>query len=103
MSDNIYIFKEGFVRKMYFQKSNLTIQFVGKNGTPFYEIDLEECIDSASILDWIYQVQSKNWANPEVMFALLWIFDNAVKEIFGGDVQATFCPCGNHETRYWNK
>jgi hypothetical protein len=36
-----------------------------------YEIDLERVHDSAGMLDWIYQVRQKVWANSRVMMDLL--------------------------------
>ncbi len=36
-----------------------------------YEIDLEEMTCSAEILDWIFQIQGKTWATPQVMYDLL--------------------------------
>jgi len=53
-----------------------------------YEIDLERIRDSASMLDWIFQVQAKRWATPAVMNDLLAAF----QAIF--DPQRNLCSWG---------
>ena len=50
-----------------------------------YEIDLEEIDSSASILDWIFQVRGKNWADAQTVYDLL----NAFREIL--HPQANYC------------
>lgn len=35
-----------------------------KTTRPSYYIDLDRCLDSASVLDWICQVAGKTWATP---------------------------------------
>jgi hypothetical protein len=51
----------------------------------FYEIDLETIGSSGSMLDWIFQVQQKTWADASVMNDLL----AALHDIF--DPQANLC------------
>lgn len=53
---------------------------------PYYEIDLEEIHSSAAILDWIYQILGKAWADADTMHNLL----RAVKDIL--HPQANYCP-----------
>jgi hypothetical protein len=53
-----------------------------------YYVDLEEITSSAQILDWIFQIRQKQWANPKVMADLL----EAFKTIL--DPQANYCSMG---------
>ncbi len=55
---------------------------------PHYEIDLEEINSSAEMLDWIFQVASKQWADARTLAELVWALD----EIF--DPQSTLCSGG---------
>ena len=43
-----------------------------------YEVDLERVRDSAALLDWIYQINSKTWATARVTKDLL----NALEDVF---------------------
>ena len=52
-----------------------------------YEIDIEHIRNSASALDWIYQVNKKVWGTARTMKDLL----NAFDDIF--DPQANLCSC----------
>lgn len=54
----------------------------------YYEIDLEECIDSAKVLEWIVQVTGKSWTTPAVVAGLV----NALNDIL--IPQATICGSG---------
>lgn len=42
-----------------YQKENLTLQFAPRDGHWSYEIDLEQCVSSAQILDKIFQLRTK--------------------------------------------
>ena len=53
-----------------------------------YDIPLDRCNSSAQILDWIYQVYGKSWANPKVVCDLLKAFNDIAP------VQQTFCSFG---------
>ncbi|HZP08828.1 hypothetical protein, partial [Methyloceanibacter sp.] len=52
-----------------------------------YEIDLEGCTTSASILDWIFQLAGKGWATSRVLAG----FVHAVDDIL--DPQTRLCTC----------
>ena len=41
-----------------------------------YWVDLEDCKNSASVLDWMIQVAEKWWATPEVLGHLLLVLDD---------------------------
>ncbi len=56
-----------------------------------YELDLERNHDSASILDFIFQVRQKGWATPTVLADLL----NAIQDIF--HPQPNLCSCGRNK------
>lgn len=53
-----------------------------------YEVDLERCTNSAQILDWIFQVNMKTWATPEVVKDLLDIISLVLEP------QQNFCGMG---------
>lgn len=53
-----------------------------------YEVDLERCLDSAEVLDYLAQVAGKRWATPEVVAGLLVALDDVLQ------VQAHLCPFG---------
>lgn len=50
-----------------FVQKNLTLFYEpGKEvHTDWYEVDLEECLTSAAVLDWIAQIASKIWATND--------------------------------------
>ena len=50
-----------------------------------YEIDLERIHSSAAILDWIFQIQGKDWADEQTLYDLL----RAFRDIL--DPQANYC------------
>jgi hypothetical protein len=52
----------------------------------YYEIDLEEIHSSAAILDWIFHVLGKQWADAETMYDLLRALDDILHP------QANYCP-----------
>ncbi len=56
-----------------------------------YEIDLERVWDSASLLDWLFQIRGKRWATPTVLADLL----NAIQDIF--HPQHNLCSVGQHK------
>jgi hypothetical protein len=53
-----------------------------------YEIDLEQCTNSAKVLDWIIQLSKKTWVTPEVFSGLVRALDDTLV------IQGTFCPGG---------
>ena len=53
--------------KWEFDKERLTLTHLGEN----YEIDLETMTNSAKILVWIFQIQAKVWATPQVVYDLI--------------------------------
>lgn len=57
-----------------------------------YEVDLEECLTSAQVLDWIMQVAQKTWATDAVLAGLV----RAVNEVL--NPQAHLCSFGKPKT-----
>jgi len=57
-----------------------------------YYVDLHECVDSASFLDWLVQLSGKTWATAEDLGDLLRAFD----DIF--HLQQTVCGQGIDHT-----
>jgi hypothetical protein len=53
-----------------------------------YEIDLEECLTPAAVLDWICQVAGKSWADDETLACLVRALDDILTP------QATLCSWG---------
>lgn len=56
-----------------------------------YEVDLEECLDSAEVLDWIMQVAQKSWATDAVIAGLV----RGLAECL--DPQANLCSGGKNK------
>jgi hypothetical protein len=86
--------------RVYFQKSNLTIQIErnGKNCGVY--IDLERCTNSDELLDWIFYIHGKEWGySGGVIAAILTILDDACHDVFGKDAQTLF---KNGKTINWD-
>ena len=58
---------------------------------PSYEVDLEDCTDSAHILDWLCQLQGKGWVNNEDVGDLLQV----IGLVLGG-LQSCVCSSGRN-------
>ena len=58
-----------------------------------YTINLQSCNTSAQILDWIYQVYAKSWAEVEDVYDLLRAFDDIIK------IQQYICPFGRDRAK----
>jgi hypothetical protein len=43
-----------------------------------YEVSLRDCTSSAPILDWIFQIQTKTWADDATLVGLLAAFDDVL-------------------------
>lgn len=53
-----------------------------------YEIDLADINSNAEIVDWIFQIKSKNWGDAQTVFNLLDAFEIILNP------QANCCPIG---------
>ena len=88
--------------KAHINEELLTIEIdTGRGHT--YQVDLERCSTPAQGLDWIFQVKSKTWATPEIMFDLLTALDVACWIFHGGSLQGCLCPCGTSKKIKWSK
>jgi len=56
-----------------------------------YGVDLDRCNTGAKLLDWIYQVQGKNWISPDDVADLVY----AVEDILDV-VQSKLCSFGRN-------
>jgi hypothetical protein len=65
----------------------LTLQWADE-GNCMYEVDLERCLTSAAVLDWIAQVCQKLWADDYVVAGLVHALDDVLH------LQSTLCGCG---------
>lgn len=79
-----------------FKPDNLTLLV---NIGYWYEVDLEECRNSAKLLDWIFQVAGKlERDGAEIVWELLRALNLASRLVFEKGVQGAFCPFGcGHE------
>ena len=53
-----------------------------------YEIDLESCVDSAQVLDWVAQISRKTWATAKDVGGLVAALDALL------DLQGRVCSGG---------
>jgi len=65
-----------------FNPKNLTLTHAAEG----YEIDFERIHSSAAILDWIFQVLNKPWADARTVHDLLRAFDDVLSP------QSNYCP-----------
>lgn len=84
------------------RKDNLTLE-IQDGGSYLYHIDLEECTDSAGVLDWIFQVLNKDFMTPDLMFAILNELNAACATYFNAGVQGVFCPFAENKQVQWPK
>ncbi len=82
----------------YFDEQNLTIEIV--DGENRYQLDLEQCVDSASLLDWILQLHGKDWS-AQALHDFLECLNEACKRVFGNTTQGVFCPFGQDRSVDW--
>lgn len=57
-----------------------------------YEVSLRDCTDSAAILDWIFQVRQKTWADESTLVGLLSAFEDVLhpqENYCGGGIDHT--------------
>jgi len=57
-----------------------------------YGIELEDCTDSAQVLDGLLQVQGKTWSTPEDIGNIL----KGIDAVAGGGLQGAVCPMGHN-------
>jgi len=75
-----------------YNPDNLTLEFkkiVGGRHVNYYEVDLEQCKNSAQILDWIFQIKEKSWCSDKDIADLLRAFNDLMQ-----GVQSKVCSGG---------
>src|SRR5690349_15232565 len=82
--------------KSFYQTDNLTIQLW--TGERFYEIDCEQLVDSAAVLDFAAQIHYKQWSNPDVLKEFFILLDFACNPSEPRTIQSVFCGsrCDHH-------
>jgi len=74
--------------RVWFQESNLTIQFDlhfpdGRHQMNMYEIDLEQCPTAADFVGWLYHsTLHKQWACPDLLWAVMEVAEEVSKTLF---------------------
>jgi hypothetical protein len=71
--------------KVFFQKSNVTIQFTG-TAIGFYEVDLEDCANKNRLLFWVLHLKNKS-SEPGLLQAFLTILDDACRDVFNSSIK----------------
>ncbi|MFN0149601.1 MAG: hypothetical protein ACKVU1_02690 [bacterium] len=84
------------VKTCHFDRERLVI--VVDRGSEF---DIEECTNSAQMLDRIYKIAHKSWCTPEILRDLLLTIERACHEVHGQSVQALLCPWGRSRRVSW--
>jgi hypothetical protein len=85
---------------VYIDHSNLTIQ-IYQAGAWLYEVDLERCTNSAEMLDWIMQLNRKQWCTGDVLHEVIGLFNAACLTYFNKTVQGAICPQGVDHKVTW--
>jgi len=68
-----------------------TLELVTDKGGYEYRIDLEDCTSGDQVLDWIFQLQGKNWMTPSDIGYLVEAFADLFRS-----AQGNLCPFGEH-------
>jgi hypothetical protein len=79
----------------------LTIEIDTGHCDHTYQVDLERCNTPGQMLDWIFQVKSKTWATPEIMFDFLTALEVSCQIFHGKGVQGSLCPFGTSRQIKW--
>lgn len=68
-----------------------------------YEIDLTIMTSAVEVLDWIFQVMNKTWADDTLGSEFIHALEDATRSHFDDSVQGVFCPFGNCMDVDWKK
>ena len=83
----------------FFHRPSLTIQVY--TGRDLYQVDLEQCRNSAEMLDITLQIASKAWCSPQTLKDFVTCLNQACQSVFKSNPQAVFCPCGQDKAVRW--
>ncbi len=87
--------------KAIFNRNKLTLELEMGNG--LYTVELEQCTDSAGMLDAILQVVGHRCCTLEILSDFMKCLNETCLEMHGETVQALFCPCGFGRKVKWRK
>ena len=73
-----------------YNADTLEIAYYDKDGKYRYGVDLRRCNSSAEVLDWIFQLDAKNWCGYECTGYLV----QAIRDLLGRD----FCSGGEDKS-----
>lgn len=76
-----------------FDAECFTLRFRAEEDREWYYIPLNSIDSSAGVLDWIYQIQAKTWADGKIIADLV----DAIKDVL--DPQSNYCSYGS-DKRY---
>lgn len=79
-----------------FDNSIKAINFKNLNGMIIYQIELNRITSSGELLDWIFQLKSKKWADSGIIIRFIHLLDELSFRFHGQSIQATFCPRGEN-------
>ena len=68
---------------------NPNLRVLNHNGQPAYQIDLDHITNAAEVLDWIFQLEEKDWVKD----AAIADFARAILYLFGRG----FCGSGRND------
>jgi hypothetical protein len=75
-----------------YNAKTLVLEYYDEDGKFGYEVDLERCNSSAEVLDWIFQLETKNWCGYEYLGQLV----RALGDLL--DPQANICSGGEDKS-----
>jgi hypothetical protein len=71
-----------------FDRRRRVLDYYDATGRWLYDVDLERCRTSAEVLDWIFQVAAKTWADDRMIAGLVRELDRRLHP------QGTLCAFG---------
>ncbi|MDJ0676874.1 MAG: hypothetical protein QNJ36_16095 [Calothrix sp. MO_167.B42] len=92
--------------RIWFKESNITIQIDlhfsdGNYQMNMSEIDLEQCTTATNFLEYLYHTAlHKQWACPEMLWAIMEVAEEASKKRFGKNLSRAFLD--NKEVNWTN-
>lgn len=79
-----------------YNKSNNTIVHIEN----IYNIDLDSCTNAKDLLDYLLQINEKNWCSPQCLKDLVSIFEDVCYEKYKNNLQGMYCQ--HHHDRFDN-
>ncbi len=85
-----------------FNPSSLCIDLYDEEGTNRYEIDLERCLNSNALMDWIFHIRVKSWCTHKVLSEFLECLDRTCILYLHNDARAIYCQ-GYGKNNFWKE